>query len=688
MADYLLEIGTEEIPAKFIPQALSQLKYLAEKKLKEQSLSFQTIKTWGTPRRLVLYIENLAEQSEDLKKEVRGPAKKVAFDKANQPTKAALGFAGAQGVEVEDLVVKETENGAYLFAVKIEKGKSAPEILIEIAPQFIKELNFPKTMYWGENELAFARPIRWLVSLLDEQIIPLQIGNLYAGRITRGHRFLGEENLVIKTPQVYQELLMENYVWVEQVSREKECWRQITQVAAKGKVDPDPQLLSEITYLVEWPLAFRGNFAEEYLKLPEEVIVTVMREHQRYFPVRDIDGNLLNYFIAVHNGNSDALNIIRAGNERVLKARLADARFFWDEDLKNNLTNYLPELEKVIFQEKLGSLAEKTQRVEKLTIQIAQKLAWEKEIAAKAQRAAALSKADLVTNLVNEFPELQGIMGYYYALNSGEEEIVATAIREHYQPRFSGDQLPLSSLGALVSIADKLDTMAGCFLAGIEPSGSQDPYALRRQALGVCQILLVRQWKISLENLCELALANYGKTVDKKIELGLKQFLRTRLKNLLSEEGYQFDLLEAVLADSDCIPVIILAKLKALNNVREKEVFKNLLMSFTRAHNLIKNRKGGLINSAYFENEAEEKLKSILDEVENKIVPLLAKGDFLGIIKELAGVTQFIDDFFTAVLVMAEDEKVRENRLNLLSRYVALTRPLGDLSKIVHKKNE
>ncbi|MGI6588823.1 MAG: glycine--tRNA ligase subunit beta [Peptococcia bacterium] len=692
MADYLLEIGTEEIPAKFMPSALAHLKDLAAKKLQEQRLKYKTIRTMGTPRRLALLVEGLAEREEDLRQEVRGPARKVAFDSAGQPTKAALGFARSQGVAVENLVVKETENGAYLFALKEVKGRPTAQVLAEIAPQLINEINFPKPMRWGKQELYFARPIRWLISLLDEQIIPLKIAGLCAGRISRGHRFLGQDRIVIKHPQTYQEQLYENYVLVDQEARKEKCWRQISAEAKKikAKVEQDQKLLEEVTYLLEWPTALLGSFSAEYLKLPEEVVITPMREHQRYFPVRDQEGQLLNRFITVRNGDSEHLDLVRVGNEKVLKARLADARFFWTEDLKVKLEDYLPRLEKIVFQESLGTVAQKATRVEKIVEQLAKKLQLKNTVTQNAGRAARLAKADLVTNMVGEFPELQGIMGHYYAHHSGEKEVVAQAILEHYRPRFAGDVLPTSLEGALVSIADKMDTLAGCFAIGIEPTGSQDPYALRRQAMGVCQILLAHQLEVSLDELIMIALNNYQGLLSKE-QLGeqtvekIKQFFQFRLKNILGEKGYKYDVIEAVLAVEYGDLLTTLLRAEALSQMRDEEDFKALLTSFTRAYNLTKKNQGGEIEPCYFEDPTEKELYEALKTAAGKIKPLIATRGFQGVIVELSKLTSYIDNFFVAVMVMAKEEKVKKNRLGLLARFVTLTQNVGDLSKIVNQ---
>ena len=691
MADYLLEIGTEEIPAKFMSSALAQIKDLAARKLQKQRIKYNVIRTMGTPRRLALLLEGLAEREEDLHLEVRGPAKKAAFDSAGQPTKAALGFARSQGVSPESLVVKTIENGEYLFAVKEEQGRPTVDVLQEIIPELIKEINFPKPMRWGTHDLRFARPIRWLVSLYDQEILPLEIVGIKADRITKGHRFLGEQQIIIKQPQTYQKQLKENYVLVDQEVRKEECRRQIKAEAEsiQAKVEKDEELLEEVVYLLEWPTALLGSFSEDYLELPEEVLITPMREHQRYFPVRDQKGELLNRFITVRNGNSEHLNLVRVGNEKVLKARLADARFFWEEDLKTALEDYLPRLEKIVFQESLGTVAQKTSRIIKTVSWLAEKLQLDNTLTQNALRAANLAKADLVTNMVGEFPELQGIMGRYYALHSGEREVVARGILEHYQPRFAGDVLPVSLAGALVSIADKMDTIVGCFAIGIEPTGSQDPYALRRQALGISLIMLEHQFELNLNDLINVALANYQGIVsatqlDEGTMTRIREFFQTRLKNILNEKGHKHDVIEAVLAVEEGDLLTTLKRADALSKMKGEESFQALVTSFTRAYNLTKKGKNrGKIEPAYFEHDAEKVLFEALQKTSQSLEPIFAQRDFRGIIKELSTLTECVNDFFTAVMVMSEDEKVRHNRLSMLGWLVDLTQKVGDLSKIV-----
>ncbi len=690
MANYLLEIGTEEIPAKFMPGTLKQLRENAEQKLEERRLKYEKIRVMGTPRRLSLMIEGLAEKEEDLREEVRGPAKKAAFDPMGNFTKAAEGFARSQGVPVESLVIKETGNGEYLFALREVKGKPTAQVLPEIVPQLITSLSFPKPMRWGNKEMRFARPIRWLVSLLDEQIVPFELEGLQAGRVTKSHRFLGQPEFAILNPATYVEQLKENFVLVDQDVRRAECWRQIQELAQKveGVVLEDEELLEEVTYLLEWPTALMGSFEESYLAIPEEIVITPMREHQRYFPVRDKEGKLLNRFITVRNGNAEYLDIVRAGNEKVLKARLADARFFWEEDQKIKLEEYLPRLEKIVFQESLGTIAQKIVRIKKNVEKLAEILKLGDPIKANALRAAELAKADLVTNMVYEFPELQGIMGRYYALLSGELPQVAQAILEHYQPRFAGDAIPASAEGALVSIADKMDTIAGCFAIGIEPTGSQDPYALRRQAMGICLILLGHKYEVALDELIATALANYehvlpGEKLGEATHKKIKEFFQPRIKNILSDEGHRYDVIDAVLGIDYNYVTVTAARAQALTEMKGNAEFQALLTSFTRAYNLAKKVDQGEINPGYLVEDAEKALYDALKEAENKVKALEAEKNYLEIIKELSRLSHPINRFFTELMVMVEDEKIRNNRLGLLLRIVELTQRVGALNKIV-----
>lgn len=689
MTTYLLEIGTEEIPAHFMPGALAQLKELAGKKLAEHRLNCERIDTFGTPRRLALLLNGLAEKGQDLREEVRGPAKKAAFAPNGEPTKAAQGFARSQGVSVESLTVKDTGAGEYVYAQKEVDGRPAPEILHEVVPQLITGLNFPKPMRWGSQEMRFARPIRWLVSLLDGEVLPFDLDFISAGRITRGHRFLGSDNITLDHADNYLEKLKENFVMADQEERRKECWRQILFVASsvQGLVEEDEELLEEVTHLLEWPTALMGSFAESYLDIPEEAVITPMREHQRYFPVRGKNGKLLNRFITVRNGDSRSLEIVSSGNEKVLKARLADARFFWDEDRKKKLAEYLPKLEKVVFQESLGTVAQKIARIKANVAALAETLSLDSVVWMNTLRAAELAKADLVTSMVYEFPELQGIMGRYYALESGENQNVALAILEHYQPRFAGDAIPASLEGALVSIADKMDTIAGCFAIGIEPTGSQDPYALRRQAMGVSLILSGHQLNVKLDDLIGMALGQYkdvlpAEKLDQAVSNKIKEFFQQRFKNILTDAGHRYDVIDAVLSVDYNSLIATLARAQSISECRGEPAFAETLMALTRAFNLAKKVEKTEIKPEFFIDPAEKDLYEAVTHKGRIINRLAQDGCYADSIRELYTLAGPVNRFFDAVMVMAEDEKVRMNRLSLLAEVVELSRGIGDLSKI------
>lgn len=690
MLNYLLEIGTEEIPAKFMPGILRQLKEHAEQKMQEQRITFESIQTLGTPRRFALMIKNVAEKAKDLQEEVRGPAKRAAFDSEGKPTKAALGFARSQGVNIEDLVVKETGNGEYIYAERQVKGEATEEALPQIVLELINSLSFPKPMRWGSLEMRFVRPIRWIVSLLNDKVIPVEIACIQADRNSRGHRFLGAQEIKIKEPLTYVEQLRDNFVMVDQEERRAECWKQIREIAAtvQGTVEEDQELLEEVVHLLEWPTALMGSFEKFYLEIPEEVVITPMREHQRYFPVRSKDGKLLNKFITVRNGNADSLEIVQAGNEKVLKARLADARFFWDEDKKVKLADYLPRLEKIVFQDSLGTVADKVERIKANVEYLGHTLSLCENVSQDALRAAQLAKADLVTNMVYEFPELQGIMGRYYASLSGEKDSVSVAILEHYQPRFAGDAVPQSDEGALVSIADKLDTICGCFAIGIEPTGSQDPYALRRQAMGICQTILEHHYELSLDELIQAGLASYkGIVAAEKLTSAtkdkIKEFFQGRIKNILGDQGHRYDVIDAVLASDYNSLITTIKRAEALSELKGNEDFQAMMTSFTRAYNLAKKAERIAILPEAFVDESEKVLYQALGNSEEKVVALMEQRDFTETIKVLSSLTRPINNFFDAVMIMDKDEKVRTNRLSLLAKFVELTRTVADLSKIV-----
>ena len=495
----LLEIGVEELPSRFGQTTLDQIENNLSKLLKEERVNFDNIEKYATPRRLTFVINNIAEKDSDLEEDVKGPAKKIAFDADGNFTKPALGFMKSKGLEESNVYFKQVGNAEYLFGTIRQEGKETSEVLKTIVPEAIKNVTFPKAMRWGGKNMRFARPIRWMVALLNDKVLDIDLEGIKSSNVTKGHRFLGEREFEVNSVEEYFEKLEKNYIVLDQHKRKEMIREQAIEVANSlgGEVELDDDLLEEITFLVEYPTAFYGEFDEEYVKLPKEVVTTPMKEHQRYFPVSK-DGKLLPNFIAVRNGDSNRIDLVKAGNEKVLRARLADALFFYNEDTKKPLESFVDKLQTVVFQAKLGTVYDKTLRIEKLSKFILNELNMNESLE-NTMRAAKLCKADLVTNMVFEFTELQGIMGRDYAKVSGENEEVCEGIFEHYLPRFAGDILPQTNAGIALSIADKLDSIAGFFAIGIKPSGSQDPYALRRQALGILSILLDKELSINLK---------------------------------------------------------------------------------------------------------------------------------------------------------------------------------------------
>ncbi|MDR0468973.1 MAG: glycine--tRNA ligase subunit beta, partial [Peptococcaceae bacterium] len=612
MTMYLLEVGTEEIPAHFIGQALTQMKEIMARELSRRRIAFASVHALGTPRRLALIVEGISPQGEDQTEEVRGPAQKAAYDAEGKPTKALMGFAGSQGVSIESLSVKEVNGNTYVFAEKKKKGEVTALALPGVVADMIAALSFPKFMRWGDLEFRFPRPIRWLVSLMDDEVLPLAIAEVESGRTSRGHRFLSKGEFSLASASAYRRALEENFVIADQDVRKDLIRRQIEEIAAKNNcvVESDEELLEEVTHLLEWPTALMGRFNETYLEMPDEVVITPMREHQRYFPVRDKDGKLLNRFVTLRNGGDQRLDLVTEGNERVLAARLSDARFFWDEDRKQPLEAYLPKLEKVVFQEKLGTLGDKVRRIERLTAWLVAAMQADAQTKEDALRGAHLAKADLVTNMVFEFAELQGIMGRYYALECGERPEVAQVVLEHYQPRFAGDQTAASLAGAFVAIADKMDTIAGIFALGIEPTGSQDPYALRRAAMGICQTALSADLPLNLEDLILQALHQYMYILADEEAVAdvygrIMEFFVARIRSILSDEGHRYDVVDCVLAIPFARIQEAQERARTISKHRQDAGFRNLLAGFTRAFNLAKRSSGGKIDPSRFTEEVE-----------------------------------------------------------------------------------
>ncbi len=687
--DLILEIGLEEVPARFMSDALEQLKNKAQKLLNDNRLKCKNLHTYGTPRRLTLYIEDLSSMQEDLIEEAKGPSKNVAYDSEGIPTKAAMGFAKSRGVDIKDLIIKEIDNGEYVFAQVKKEGKNTIEVLPQLFKELVFSLSFPKPMRWADYQMRFVRPIRWIMALFGDEIIPFSIEDVHSDRITYGHRFLSNGIIEINNPREYISKLEDEYVIVDPSKRKKIIADQIKELEQKefGFVDKDNELLEEVNYLLEYPTALCGKFDEKFLNLPQEVLITPMKEHQRYFPVWDEDNKLLNKFVTVRNGSSDYLDIVTAGNENVLKARLEDAKFFYEEDIKIKLDEKVDKLKNVVFQEKLGTVYDKMLRIKDLTEYISQKLNSSSIVKENALRCAYLTKADLVTSMVFEFTELQGIMGYYYALHDGENEEICTGIREHYMPRYSGDNLPSTDVGKIVAIADKIDTITGCFAVGIQPTGSQDPYALRRQAQGICLIIKESNLDLSLKDIIVKAYKNYESSINLKLSEDevineMSIFLKQRLSNIMEEEGIKYDIVNSVLNVSWEKGADVFKRAKALSIFKEKQEFEALLTAFTRAGNLSKKAVKIEVKESLFEEGIEKKLWKEFLIVKEEASPLIEKGEYLKALSVISNLRDIIDEFFEEVMVMVENSRIKNNRLALLKNISDYMSNIADFSKI------
>ena len=678
----LLEIGTEEIPAHAIPAILNQLKTLAEKYLSESRIAFGTVQTLGTPRRLALLIDDVASNQADVEEEKRGPSVKIAFDAEGKPSKAAIGFARGQKVQPEDLITRDD----YVYAVIREQGKSSAEIFKTLLPKIICDLNFPNNMRWGNLDFKFIRPLRWIVALFDSEIIPFEVANVQSGRTSRGHRFLSAGDFEISSAKDYVDACEKNFVIVDQLKRREMIVAQINEVAANknGVAEITDDLLEEVLYLVEYPTALAGSFEEKYLQLPAEAVITPMRDHQRYFPVKTADGKLMPLFITIRNGGKEYLDIVQHGNERVLKARLEDAQFFFNEDRKKSLEAHRDKLKTVVFQEGLGSVYEKTERLVKLVEKISDMLNVSAEDKNFSIRAAKLSKADLVTGMVTEFTELQGIMGREYAKLDGEPAEVCAAIDEHYMPRFAGDNQPKTIAGKILSLADKIDNIVATFSRGLIPTGSQDPFALRRQALGIVNLLTGARWSISIREIVEVAMDLLPITDSvgrEKIQHEVADFMRLRVKNVLGNST-RYDIIDAVIGDVDDVFATTLKATAVEQFLATPDSTKNI-QSFVRVGNLAKKAESTNLNAELFTLDAEKVLFRAFEAIKVAADELIGKKDFLGALDVLKKLSTPIDSFFDSVMVMDNDAAIRTNRLALLKSIDNLLAKIADFSKIV-----
>lgn len=687
---FLLEIGTEEIPARFMGPALRQLKEAAMAELAANRLTHGPVSVFGTPRRLAVMVLNLADRQDDLQEKKKGPARKAAFGQDGEPTPAATGFARGQGVAASELFVGAVDGVEYVFAEKRVAGKPAGEVLPTACERIIRGLSFPKPMFWASRDVRFARPVRWLTALYGRDVVAFTFAGLAAGRATCGHRFLAPGPFTLETADDYPAIMAAGMVLAAPEERKALICRLVEEAARAlgGRTEPSEDLLEEVTFLVEYPRVVTGDFNPAYLNIPPEVLVTVMRVHQRYFPVYDAAGNLLPYFIAVSNGTRDEyLSNVRAGNERVLRARLADARFFFDEDRKKPLADFVADLDNITFLEQLGSMRAKVERLVTIVSGLAAKIGLAAAEAEAAVKAAALCKADLATQMVYELPELQGIMGGHYALLSGEKQSVAAAIRQHYAPRHAGEAPAESLPGAIVAIADKLDTLVSCFGLGFVPTGSQDPYALRRSALGVVATLLAHGMKIRLDSLVMLALTALAGGITRKsseVLAEVSEFLRQRARFLLGEEGFRHDVADAVLGGGDDDLPGLYARARLLQGKLDKPELTRLLTPYTRAANLARNLKETVQpEPTLFSSAAEGNLYGATTSALARVQEAGESGDYEAAFSALSGLYSPIEQFFNEVMVMVEDESLRQNRLALLRQVKEAFLVLGDLSKIV-----
>ena len=690
-ADFLLEIGTEEIPAGYIPPVLDQLREVAAQSLTEARLPFEDVRTLGTPRRLTLWVKGLTTLQPDQVTEVSGPPKRVAYDGDGNPTKAAIGFAKAQGVNVEDLKIVETERGEYVAVDKLEKGQSAHDFLKTEIPEWIESLNFPKTMRW--DNLRFARPIRWLVALLGDGVVDFQLDTLRSGGQTYGHRSLNPEPIELSSASLadYIEGLRAVNVIVDPEERRKEIESQVTEtLKAEGCLTTiDPELLDTVNFLVENPQAITGSFSESHLSLPTEVLITPMKTQQRYFPMWQSDGKLAAKFITISNGTDGNFDGVRHGNERVLHARLNDAAFFYNEDQKTSLADKVDRLHNVVFQVKLGSLHDKITRLQKLASFIAEEIGVDENARDHIIRAASLCKADLTTQMVIEFPSLQGIMGKYYAANSGEPEVVASAIEEHYQPIAADAPIPRTDVGTIVALADKIDTIVGYFGIDERPTGSQDPYSLRRHAIGTIRILHERNYRLSLAAVIKKAIELYRVDLVKDTETAVLDFIKGRMEVLLAGQSYMPDfnyapdLIDAVLATDEVDVIDILERTEVLKTFREHPNFDRVYPALNRVLRILPDQPPTEIQPDLFQDEAEKQLGKIVDAAEAELSRSVQTRDYEELLTRLGELQPAIDQFFDDVMVMAEDATLRSNRLALLNTIAQKIYPFADLTKLV-----
>lgn len=682
--ELFLEIGCEEIPAGFIPRATAEMKAIITKELTIARLPFSEIKTMATPRRLVLVVTGLPAVQPDAEITATGPSTKAAYDPSGKPTKAAEGFARGQGVDVTALQTITTDKGEYLFVSKHEAGRPTYELLTEILPALIVNIPFKKSMRWGNQDVRFARPVHWIVALFDGTVVPFSFGSINSGKVSRGHRFMANTTFPVSDLAGYL-IECERHFVIPDPEKRKDIIRRETHrvaVAAGGHLLPDEDLLEQVTYLVEYPSAVHGTFSPEFLKVPKEVLITSMRSHQRYFSIVDASGGLLPGFITVNNTLTEDPSVVVKGNERVLRARLSDARFFFEEDQKIRLDEWVQSLKKVVYQQKLGTSFEKMERFRSLAEGLAMQI--NPDLKEQTSRTAWLCKADLVSGMVCEFPEVQGIMGREYALLEGESPAVAIAIAEHYLPTQAGGELPASDIGAFVSIADKLDTICGCFGVGLIPTGAADPYALRRATIGIIAIILEKGYRLSLPMLINESLNLLSAKLNRpkeQVASDVLDFFRARFINLLGS-SFATDVVDAAISAGFDDIVDVKSRIAALAEFKIHPDFEPLTVAFKRVVNIIKEGVDTPVDPAFFEDGAESILYEAVRKIKGSADESISAGAWLDALTKIATLRGPVDHFFDKVMVMAEDQQVRTNRLALLTTIARLFGKIADFSRI------
>jgi len=698
--ELLFEVGCEEIPAGMLPKAQEELRTNIEKLLSAESLSEGvTVETFSAPRRLTAWVRGLLAKQPDVETEVTGPPKSVAYEPVGAPTRAALSFAEKQGVHVSDLYLVQTPKGEYVAAKQIKLGRTAAQILTAILPRSVHDLTWPRSMTWtGLEGARFIRPIRWIVAVLEGKPLKLSVGGIPAGDTTRGHRFLGSSAIRVKSFGGYEKHLHSNGVIVRPAERQEKIDRELAAHAKRSGLDihEDAALRKLVIYLNEFPTVIQGDFDPAFLNLPDEILVIVMRDHQKYFAVEKKNGDLAPHFLAVINVAGDSKGIIRAGHERVLRARFADAQFFWTSDQKCRLADYLPKLERITYESRLGSFRDKVERVRAISRWLTEQwfnLGMLQAHVAEADRAAELAKCDLATEMVREFPELQGIVGGLYARAQGEPVEVADAVYDHYRPVGLDDPIPRNLTGCAVALADKLDSVVGCFAVGVVPTGSSDPYALRRAALGIVKIILDKKLPLSI-SLSIGAAAKALVTLKPKRgvtpaqEAQILEFILDRAKYVFRErEGFGYDEVSAVFRAGADDLVDAQKRLVALKAIRKSKNFEPLAVSFKRIRKILEKanipaKDGHHVNPDLFESPAERELYSAVRDAATKVQALKRAGKYQEALVVIAGLRKAVDQFFDGVMVMAENEAVRNNRLALLAELLREFTTVADFSEI------